>query len=465
MRPGCGVAIAFFLVWFIVSLIAETAFGAPGVFCVRVVSIVVGFALLPGILRDLRLRKQLKAPSASEVLAHDKRPPIIYLRSFKEEGTGKDLPATLTVEPLMNPLGFGGRQMPTFEQELAVYVERSGPFVTLHNPDFGLSELGAARLATKEGNDWWKQLDEVLPGCRFVIFRAGETKNLLLELQKLVSEVPATKVLVYLQMGVEQDAGVQQARYNRFRKLTESILPKPLPEKRGKYQFLYFDPDWTPILSRNLKTTLIQKNIPFERNSLRHSLKKFFPYADVNLESPGVANRNQIASLLARPYLTRLTGLVAIGCLVGLIFGGLYGFVEAVNPLPALNVVPLAVCAAITGILTGLSGRYLVLPGGRVYLFAGLLSGLSLVYLNWVIWASLRNDALILDPRRILNTMSAFVALLDSLPGFTGNGIVLWCIWIFETSVGICVTALSAWTYGLSRFEYTETISPQIATP
>ena len=78
---------------------------------------------------------------AADVIAADTRPPVVYLRSFQDDGrspVGGVAGIFLKVGSWFFPIGF--------EQALAAIMNRVGPFVAVGRPGERLPELGANRF-------------------------------------------------------------------------------------------------------------------------------------------------------------------------------------------------------------------------------------------------------------------------------------------------------------------------------
>jgi len=222
-------------------------------------SIFIGFGIFllgmlgyPALLRWSRHQAKKHAPSADEILAKDYRPPVIYLRSFREDGT-RSAKLTWVFTPFPTYI-----TQPTYEEQISGYFRKIGPFITLSGSGYGPPEVGAARLMTKEEN-WRQTFEDLIHRCSLIVFRAGDSESLLWELNQLVARIDSRKVIIYLQIGEEDDPGVQQARYNKFRRVTASVFPRPLPEQRKKNLYLTFGQNWEPILGKNLKKVLQSK--------------------------------------------------------------------------------------------------------------------------------------------------------------------------------------------------------------
>ena len=113
-------------------------------------------------------------PTAAQVLERDRRPPIIYLRSFSLDSL------------------FGGNQ----EGEICKIFGGCGPVVAIGRPGevFG-NPNGAARLYVS--NDRWQgTILRLLDDARAVLLVAGKTTGVAWELRTVLSRVDPLKVLI-----------------------------------------------------------------------------------------------------------------------------------------------------------------------------------------------------------------------------------------------------------------------------
>ncbi|MBN1666211.1 MAG: hypothetical protein JW862_03960 [Anaerolineales bacterium] len=214
--------------------------------------LIFGLLVYPRLLRWLRRRTQASQPDAATVMAKDSRPPVFYLRSFREDGS-RDQGVIFVWFPFPTYL-----PKPTYEEQIAPYFKRIGPFVTLSAANFGPPELGASRLMTDDAN-WQQSFLDLIRRCSLVVFRAGDSQSLIWELNQLIRRVDPRKVIIYLQIGDDADRAVQQARYARFVGLTTPIFPLALPAVRGNNMYLYFESAWEPVLAKSLNKVLKAK--------------------------------------------------------------------------------------------------------------------------------------------------------------------------------------------------------------
>ena len=139
-----------------------------------------------GGIKAYQLGKKLRAKSAEDLLQHDLRPPVLYLRAFSSDTLGEKKPFSL---PFFVPATFL-----TEEEEIAQVMNQIGPFLTIGQPNDVLPNLGATRLYTK---DWQEKVTQLIRYSTLIIVRAGETDSLLWELKTCMRE-DATQKLVLL---------------------------------------------------------------------------------------------------------------------------------------------------------------------------------------------------------------------------------------------------------------------------
>lgn len=202
-----------------------------------VMALAVGLLLGGGL---LALRgKRLRQPSAEELLARDPRPPVLYLRSFADEGRDHGFVGFWRSQLSGREMLWSSSQwFPRVLEELGKTVRRQGPFIALARPGERLPELGAAWLEVPDAQ-WRQRVTELLHRAGFVIYRAGATEGLRWELEHMVTTFDPRRILVLLPAA--------RADYESFRDWSSQVLPHPLPPKPPKVRYVTFRRDWTPI--------------------------------------------------------------------------------------------------------------------------------------------------------------------------------------------------------------------------
>lgn len=178
--------------------------------CVRIIGYACSTAFL-------YLGNRAGSQSASRILEQDQRPPILFLRSFRDDGRGSfnltDWRSTLlgiqavqaahVLGPLANsnPIRLFrllvGRGGDTAEEQLAGYMRQHGPFIAIGRPREGLSTGGAARDYVSD--DMWRaRVDEWMSRARKIVIQPGATTGIWWEIERALAEIPRDKLIFCL---------------------------------------------------------------------------------------------------------------------------------------------------------------------------------------------------------------------------------------------------------------------------
>ena len=214
---------------------------------ILIVGLVAGFlnpllAIVPCYIAYLLLRRGKKhaVQIGDSVLKDDGRPPVLYLRSFKDEEHDssvfhrfKNLASsdkTWLAETVPN----NGVQ----EQDALGYVFRKiGPYIALGKPGEELAELGSSKLYASN-DEWQNTIRAFFEKSRLVVFRAGVTESLKWELAEIVRTLNPRKVLMVLP--------IKEGDYRSFIQWANSIMPKRFPQDYPSSRLVKFDNGWTP---------------------------------------------------------------------------------------------------------------------------------------------------------------------------------------------------------------------------
>ncbi|MBL1101079.1 DUF4429 domain-containing protein [Streptomyces coffeae] len=230
---GCGSWVVAFLLFFAVFLVAGAYRLAAGP---QIAGVPLGFLPVaafitlvawPRCRAALRAREMKEAKGARAVMMADPRPPVLYLRSFRDDKQARQpsRPGSLVTE----------------EEAVATAMAGIGPFIGL---DDEIETLGAAKGRVRE-KDWRPAVTTLMSSCRLTVMRCGEGESLFWELQQ-AQRLLRPEQLVILVPG-DQDL------YEHFRERAALLLPHPLPGlsfRRPAGQRLVaalrFSEDWSP---------------------------------------------------------------------------------------------------------------------------------------------------------------------------------------------------------------------------
>jgi TM2 domain-containing membrane protein YozV len=186
-------------------------------------------------MRTLRAGWKYDAQPAADVLREDSRPPVLYLRSFRDDSellvTSSNTASARITAALNYTVAFNP------EQELALILDGVGPVVAIGRPGEPLPELGAAREYVADDR-WRDTVDSYMRRASLVVIRAGATDSLWWEIERTLEQVPPQKVVI-VSLGASSWTEAFDARFNaRFG------IPRPVMAAAGQV------PAWAAWLLR-----------------------------------------------------------------------------------------------------------------------------------------------------------------------------------------------------------------------
>jgi hypothetical protein len=189
---------------------------------------------------------RLRAEDALEVLSSDRRPLVLYLRSFVHDKEDK--------------ASFFFLRPKTAETRLVKSLKTLGPVVALGKPSDDLPSLGAPRLRFADSS-WQPGAVLLLKDAQFALIHPGATGGVLWEIRQAVAILGPAHLAFYFPKGRIDD----ETRSALVQLLPEGSLPVSL----GRHAFLAFEMDWTPkvypdvnALLRNHTTSQSQLHTP-----------------------------------------------------------------------------------------------------------------------------------------------------------------------------------------------------------
>jgi hypothetical protein len=133
--------------------------------------------------------RQLLQPSAGQVIEADKRPPVLFLRSFGDEAARIEIKTVQT--------GDSGSQTEyaRLEDALAEQLYAFGPLIAIGKPGERLPSLGAARSYYAD-DQWQGVVMRWLTDAVLIVVVAGLTKGLEWEIRSIASGGQLAKLIV-----------------------------------------------------------------------------------------------------------------------------------------------------------------------------------------------------------------------------------------------------------------------------
>ncbi len=238
-----------------------------------------------------------------ESAALDTQPPILYLRSFKD-----DPEAAKTTSGGIFYLFYGILSyisVATEEEQIAKALKDIGPFIAFGRPGEKLPEIGAVRMYIPNDN-WQDRIKSLMSKARLVVLRLGETESLLWEMKEAVHCVNPEQLLFLVSFNKEQ--------YEVFHQNLQGYLTCQLPEYNGGKKvfsnlrgIIYFEPNWTPHFIRLKVGNLLRLSVTEPLVTvLKMALKPVFEQLQCSWSQPKVKWYNillTVVSLASAYYL------------------------------------------------------------------------------------------------------------------------------------------------------------------
>jgi hypothetical protein len=161
----------------------------------------------------LRRSRRLAAVYANELLKHDPRPPVLYLRSFQDDQVLRtDLVGSRARAQAWRRF-IRGR----LEELMALAVRGIGPFVAIGAPTEQLPPLGAARAYFSD-DTWQSAVIRWVDSAGLIIAVVGPTKWIRWELDTIVGRDAVTKLIILLPPAGDEHAA-------RWQNITSALQP------------------------------------------------------------------------------------------------------------------------------------------------------------------------------------------------------------------------------------------------
>jgi len=122
-------------------------------------------------------------PDADAALKSDNRPPILFLRSFRDD---ERLQVAEAFRPLFDS---------SLEARLANHFARLGPFIAVGSPRQKIMPIGARRFQLSD-EEWQDAIKKWLDESQIIIYMAGITHWALWELSQVVAKGLAYKLII-----------------------------------------------------------------------------------------------------------------------------------------------------------------------------------------------------------------------------------------------------------------------------
>ncbi|HEX6986302.1 MAG TPA: hypothetical protein VF170_13050, partial [Planctomycetaceae bacterium] len=192
--------------------------------------------------------RRLMMRSAWTALRRDPRPPILFLRSFRDDGSFARPNPLLAAALTIHPLGRLNRRQ-THEEKLAAALRHLGPVVAVGRPGEQLPELGAHRMYLDDGR-WQSKVTELMDRARLVVLRVGGSAGVQWELREAVRLLSPDRLILY-----QEPPGPLSVTLAGQLPVRSESLPQD-------FRYLYFGEGWIPAATTSLHRVLRAKSLP-----------------------------------------------------------------------------------------------------------------------------------------------------------------------------------------------------------
>ncbi len=246
-------AIVVALVSLVIASQAKDAGGASQVFggVVALIGLIVVFSLWERSAQHL-------VPLADEVLERDRRPPILYLRSFESDS-----------------------EVSSLEELLAAMLGRVGPFIAIGQPGEKLPKLGAARKYVGE-SEWKPYVATTLSRAAMVVMRAGRTTGLGWEVGQCVRRLDPRRLVVLVPSDEAQFQAFRQQAGEAGLALPDYPSRSVAPYRAGEFCGLVcFAGNWQPRFIPFPRAAFFGANHEIPTAQTRFGTRLQFAFAEV----------------------------------------------------------------------------------------------------------------------------------------------------------------------------------------
>ncbi|MGE3468751.1 MAG: hypothetical protein AB7O28_00295 [Vicinamibacterales bacterium] len=186
-------------------------------------------------IHQLRAHQRHHADSAAQALAADARAPVVYLRSFQDDG--QMVVRGVTPLPAWMSAIVAAASAMSIEQELAAILRRVGPVVAIGRPGEPVPDLGAARFYVPHDR-WQAAILDLLDRAALVVVRLGTSEGVRWEIDQVLARVPRGQVL-FLVMGSGRDIAAAIAALERRLGVDLPLDPLERQESAGRRWLRY----------------------------------------------------------------------------------------------------------------------------------------------------------------------------------------------------------------------------------
>lgn len=188
-------------------------------------------------LRGVALRRSVVL--ANEAQTRDSRPPILFLRAFRDDQVSMDKAHTARIIRFFDP----DVEVRNLEELVVSNLAEYGPVVALGNPSDQMPPIGAAREYARDG-DWKASVEALMEAAAFIVVALDFSPNVRWEIETIMERSWLSKTLVVLPPHLSHNAGAAESIYELLGitragetwQFTKELFPGSLSEVSEEFE-------------------------------------------------------------------------------------------------------------------------------------------------------------------------------------------------------------------------------------
>ncbi len=149
--------------------------------------LITGSPLLVFGTRFLNRARQMRVAAETLDTLNDTRAPVLYLRTFSDDGKLAESPELARINPLA---------VSTREENLVEALQGIGPVIAIGRPGEPLPPLGAERIYIDD-NAWQQKVIDLMQNAKLVVLMLGKGGGLWWEIEQAFRRLPPQRLLFY----------------------------------------------------------------------------------------------------------------------------------------------------------------------------------------------------------------------------------------------------------------------------
>lgn len=181
--------------------------------------------------------KKSNQQTLDETLVNDKRSPVLFLRSFEQDG---DAPLTI-----FDAVSKGSKKLISYEELAIGYAKLLGPVIAIASPLVGEKRVLGASKGHVE--NWQKEVSQFMYNASLVIMRPFGTEGLLWEFEQLFKLKHLQKTVLYVNFGGKETRETKalfelnETAYDYFRQEVLNRFRIDVGDYQPKAPYIFFD--------------------------------------------------------------------------------------------------------------------------------------------------------------------------------------------------------------------------------